>query len=220
MGYSSKSETDFWEQIINLNQISDNNDKEFSLYIKQYFRDNIGRSTAKSFIKPITKNVKKLLKLKKNVPDNYYSLAIKDIQQIIQNYVTHGISYSRLLLCREILKDDNNFIRNYSYGGLTGAVGPTGPTGLSYSFGPTGPIGISSSYSFGPTYTTPVISSSYTHVAATISTTHSPIISSTITPVITTPLTTRSINNGYSLQKQVFIGITAFLAIIAILYLA
>ena len=138
-----KSETDFWEEITNINKNSDNNDKEFSLYVKQYFRDKIGRSVAKSFIKPPTKKVKKLLKLKKNVSDNYYGLAIKDIQQMIQNYVTHGISYSRLLICREILKEDDNFIQHYA--GLTGpteyaGLGPTGPTHMN----PTGYSGGSS----------------------------------------------------------------------------
>lgn len=73
-------------------------------------------SLPKAQIEPIIDKFNQL-----SITDNYYSRSVKDILCIIQNYVTYGIPYHRLLLCRKIanqligISDKKDYSTKFEY---------------------------------------------------------------------------------------------------------
>ena len=109
----------FWFDILQDHRKSGDNDKDFKNYTKWDFKYRVDYDFAKREIESALKNVEKIIFLNKNsesksfdfvtksTENNYYCFLVKDIQNIIIDYLNHGIPYHRLLICKHII--DNSF---------------------------------------------------------------------------------------------------------------
>lgn len=94
----------FWKEIRVINEFTNNNNK-FYFLAKKYLK-----TTEQSSVQQIINlSIEQFIFLNSNLINTYFSFCVKDIKIIILSYLTHNIQYSRLLICKKILDDNDNF---------------------------------------------------------------------------------------------------------------
>ena len=103
----------FWIKIYNNTKHFD--DIDFRYYIESYIRKGGNWRFMNESLNILLQKMEILMLTPHN---NYYNSLIKDIREIVNNYVTYGISYQRLCICKNILWESKrlDYVPNSDFG--------------------------------------------------------------------------------------------------------